>query len=201
MSWNILLSLLFPAWRVCWIILPFYISPLIVHRCSLERCSISYHHLLWKVDRNTLPGFYLRGLLELLLNRGLFSFPFFELESITKKVAKPVLCIPGSVRDLSVWKLPLPVGAWKESKSWTLNFMLVSSRGTLLGTGGCWLKSLYFKVSIKHSFKPVLKDAFSQCISLFLWLRHWDTRKLSTFYVASILLNMNRSIVDNAGVL
>lgn len=27
------------------------------------------------------------------------------------------------------------------------------------------------------------------------------TRELSTFYVASILLNMNRSVVDKAGVL
>lgn len=96
----------------------------------------------------------------------LFFF-LIELESVTGKVAKPVLCMPGSARDLFVWKLHLPVGAWKERKSWTLDFVLVSSRGTLLGTGGCWLKSLYFKPSIKHSFKPVLKDAFPQCSPFF----------------------------------
>lgn len=109
--------------------------------------------------------------------------------------------MPGSVRELSVWKLTLPVGAWKERKSWSLNSVLVSSRGTLSGTGVVWLKSLYFKPSIKHSFKLVLKDAFSQYVSLFLWLRDRDAWKLPTFHVATVLLNLNRSVVNSAWVL
>lgn len=45
-----------------------------------------------------------------------FFFPFFDLESITKKVAKSVLCMPVSVRDSCVWRSHLPVAAWKERK-------------------------------------------------------------------------------------
>lgn len=109
----------------------------------LKPHAISYHELLWRVNQNRLPGFYLWGLPLLLLNHCLSSFCFFDLESITKKVAKPVLCMLGNVRDLTVWKLPLPVGAWKERKSWSLNSVLVSSRETLSGMRVCWLKSLF----------------------------------------------------------
>jgi len=141
MSWNILLSLFFLAWRISWIFLSFEVH--LIVPWLLKPHAISYHELLWRVDQNRLPRFYLWGLPLLLLNRCLSSFCFFDLESITKKVAKPVLCMPGNVRDLTVWKLPLPVGAWKERKSWSLNSVLVSSRETLSGMRVCWLKSLF----------------------------------------------------------